>query len=226
MFFVVALHCSVFAADEERMLEKLSESYSRLKSFQMDETVIIRNNGSEMKQEKKLIFSRPNRVYCKCAGDTVEGRDEGIIVCNGEKLFVYRVKTGEYRTEKAPSTLTEMSAMAGGLNFLILPLLDGNLNAFLRDISTVNYGGEVQKENKKYLQLTFTWNSPEENETLRLFLNPDTFLISIIEGEVKSLKSDNSFLMKLSYRNIGKDFTRSTFTFSPPPGAKEMKEKK
>lgn len=94
------------AADER--MRAMSEYFGELERFAVEavHTMEMPQDGEEGQRysdERRIVVERPNRLAVTASGDS-----EGVVVCDGERLFAYWPSAERYLLGDAPETLADL----------------------------------------------------------------------------------------------------------------------
>lgn len=202
-------------SDADMVWQSVVEAYQKITSFRVVTRVNLQRGALQAEQQTTTVFARPTLVWWHARGDTAEGRVEMYIICDGEKI--YRCRNKQTRAGAAPTTLTALAAYGFGNDNILLMLLDGNATAVLKQfkVDRVHSHGRMEKEDKSVCEVIGLGDRHRDQET-RLWIDPNTRLISRVETKMRSKGQDYLVTTDLEYSNMGSRFERSQFKL--PPG--------
>jgi|GEM_PF-1586281 len=228
LVFFVNIPCHASPLKAEEVQAKLLKAYKNLKSFKEEVVITTVTGGKVLKIKSALTFSRPNKVNWKAKGQDAEGKVDITFCSDGKSLYRYNVVKKEYMRKGALS-LSELSSEGFGFDSFILTLLDGKKTSLAAAIggyepSSADNGSRLSCEGKNkenLIVLTLVKETESNREVLKYYIDPATFLLSRMEGDMKNGKQKATVKASLRYTDIGKTFDNGIFRFAPPAGARE-----
>jgi peroxiredoxin len=212
----------------ELLLRRTASSYERLRTYQDEATVSLREAGPFGRTAEircSLAFERPNKVV-------IERLPGMRILCDGEKLYTHLSAINKYTMEKAPETIEgilEASLFGFGWEGLsplkILSLFgDTPYKTMMENVDDIEFVGDEKIDGTKAHHLLLHGAETE----IDLWIDVETDLIRKISSESSQPAAmpgaDPIQLIFEEFHNeirADAEIPETTFVFQPPEGAQQ-----
>lgn len=216
-----------FCQDVETILQRVTNTYQGLKSYQAQTTIVeTRETGGQQQRRSTTVTTRykaPNKVVT-----VVQGAESLHIYSDGKNMHIYSPKDKEYVKMPAPASLAQTAGMSGlavGDPAQIgtqLRTIFGNAGKKLADRTV---GGKPAF----VLQAVQSPQSPNEAGGPRLtataLIDKATYMVRQLSLEIAQGQGNQrvrqSIVITFNSQQINPSLSDSIFVFRPPAGAKE-----
>jgi outer membrane lipoprotein-sorting protein len=193
----------------EALVKRVVGAYQKISSLSADVVTVYDFGGQKQSMNSKVVVKKPNMFRM-----TMSGPQAGTFVSNGKAALFYMKSANQYmKMPKEAAGGAAAGAMMGNLGADLIINADA-----LKALSKIEYVGTEVVEG---MQCEIVKGELDKSE-IKLFIQPD---LLIRRTSMKMGEGASSSSMQSTLRNtmVNKAFPASTFVFTPPKGATEMK---